>query len=209
MAMISSLVHSASIFVVALFLSLFLLDVSWESFFLHKRKLLISFLVFFFPPLIGCGMHSRLLECGFAVTIITDIYECSVFSLIPSILFLSRQFFLLYSADYVLFWNNFFYVFCIVCLYYSITILSQKLFKKEGMGAGDMYFIAALSSYIDPLRIMFIFFLASFLGVCYGLFYFLLYQKSLEGIPFIPLLYVATSVVQYDSIYFLLNEFFI
>lgn len=207
--MIGDIAYPIGIFGVALIIAFFLLEVSFDTFLFHKKKLLISFLVFFFPPLIGCGMHSRLLECGFAVTIITDIYECSVFLIIPFFLFLWRQFFLLYSADYVLFWNNFFYVFCIVCLYYSITILSQKLFKKEGMGAGDMYFIAALSSYIDPLRIMFIFFLASFLGVCYGLFYFLLYQKSLEGIPFIPFLYVATSVVQYDSIYFLLNEFFI
>jgi prepilin signal peptidase PulO-like enzyme (type II secretory pathway) len=204
-----SVVYPIGIFGVALIVAFFLLDLSWDSFFIHKKKLLISFLVFCVPCLIGCPIPSTLLESGFAVTIITDIYECSVFSIIPLILFLWRQLFLLCIGDYLLLWNNFFYVFCVVGIYYSITTLSQKLFKKEGIGRGDMYFIAALSSYIDPMRILFVFFLASFLGVCYGVLYFLFFRRSLDGLPFIPFVYIGASLVQYDAIYFILYAFFL
>lgn len=204
-----SMVYPIGIFGAALIIAFFLLDLSWKFFFIHKKKLLISFLVFCIPYVIGCRLPSHLLECGFAVTIITDIYECSVFSIIPFILFLWRQLCLLYSGDYLLLWNNFFYVFCVVSVYYSITTLSQKLFKKEGMGQGDMYFIAALSSYIDPMRNLFVFFLASFLGVCYGVLYFLFFRRSLEGLPLIPFLYIGASLVQCDTIHFFLYTFFL
>jgi leader peptidase (prepilin peptidase) / N-methyltransferase len=79
-------------------------------------------------------------------------------------------------------------------LLYSTAFISQKITKKEALGGGDVklfIFIGFLVTY--QLGILTLF-LASLLGLIYGM---IKYRDKHNGIPLVPFIFIATIIVYF------------
>jgi len=72
---------------------------------------------------------------------------------------------------------------------YFVGTLFKYLKRKEGLGVGDMEFLAMIGSFLGPSGAFFSLFLGSLLGTVIGVTYIAYYKKQRDlRIPFIPFL---------------------
>lgn len=66
--------------------------------------------------------------------------------------------------------------------------LFTLVFKKEGIGQGDMKVLAALGAWLGTKPLLFIILIASILGIVFGLLSMLFQNKNTVKLPFVPFL---------------------
>ncbi len=79
-------------------------------------------------------------------------------------------------------------------LFYGIAELCPLVFGKEGMGGGDIKYIAGVGALLGWKSVLLVIFVGSFLGAVIGLALMLIWKKG-SKIPFGPYLAAATYIV--------------
>lgn len=80
-------------------------------------------------------------------------------------------------------------------LLYFVGTLFKYLKRKEGLGVGDMEFLAMIGSFLGPMGVWFSLFLGSVLGAIIGMTYISYYKRKRDlKIPFIPFLAFGAMV---------------
>lgn len=77
----------------------------------------------------------------------------------------------------------------------SIAIFSQRIFKKEALGTGDMLLFIVLSPLFHLNKMLLLVLTACLLGIFYYLLYWRIKKQKLEKLPFIPFISTATLMV--------------
>ncbi|SUT90957.1 leader peptidase HopD [Actinobacillus lignieresii] len=91
-------------------------------------------------------------------------------------------------------------LFC--CLFFGMLgLCSHLIFKKEILGSGDSLLFIALSPLFSLEDVFLLLLIASFSGIAFYLFYFLVMKKTLKKLPFIPFISFSTFVLIIDKIY--------
>ena len=193
------------IFLCSLGVAFFLLEEVSFFGFIQKNyiSILFSVIIYCIPKLFFPSQISFFLDIGFCITIITDIIEYSVFSIIPMLL-------IFYSFISHLLQGNYYFIFIstlnsiiIYGIFLLLIFFIKKLFNKEGLGVGDLYFYFIFVWYFDLCFLGISFFLASLLGLFFILLHKLIFFKKpfKQIIPFIPCLYLSILILQIDIIY--------
>lgn len=77
-----------------------------------------------------------------------------------------------------------------------IAVAGEKIFKKEAMGGGDIKLIAAIGACVGIVNVLWVIFLASFIGGIAGLILIMAGKKKrLDTIPFGPYISIGAFVV--------------
>lgn len=88
-------------------------------------------------------------------------------------------------------------------MFFILILLIKKMFNKDGLGLGDLYFYFMLVWYFDLYFLFLSFFLASLFGLFFILLYKLIFFKKplIRIIPFIPCLYFSISCLQIETFF--------
>lgn len=193
------------IFLLSLCISYFLLDnIGVYNFcMINYQKVLYSFIIYIFPKVLFLPEIPILLDIGFCISIITDIIEYSVYSIIPLLNILSCVGFALYFGNYNYIFFNIINIIIIYGIFFILILLIKKMFNKDGLGVGDLYFYFMFVWYFDLFFLFLSFFLASIFGLFFILLYKLIFFKKplIRIIPFIPFLYLSICCLQVESVF--------
>jgi leader peptidase (prepilin peptidase)/N-methyltransferase len=74
---------------------------------------------------------------------------------------------------------------------WTISKAFLKIKKKEGLGLGDADIIALIAAYVGLLASIRIIFIASLMGLCFIIAYYVTTKKIINKLPFGPLLSLA------------------
>lgn len=129
-------------------------------------------------------LYLSLLDCLYFLTDIRLIVIIFILSLSDVIFFHSylSELRLLSLFFTVLFFTLFFYLY-------------HWLFRKEGIGSGDMILFCALSPLFSPIEMIYLLLYASLLGCFYSSGYFLLKKCKVHKLPFIPFITVSVLIL--------------
>ncbi len=199
------------IFLLSIAISFFLLDdISFYNF-IHKQyiNIFISFLIYIMPKVIFFINMPFLLDFAFCITIITDIIDYSVFSIIPSLLIIISFIYNILYGYYDILYYSLVNTVAIYIFFSFLILLIKKLFKKDGLGLGDLYFYFIIAWYFDLYFLLLSFLISSLVGLFFIIFYKLIFfEKDIKRmIPFIPCLYIGVSLLKVNYIYKVLFEF--
>lgn len=193
------------IFLFSLLISFLLLDkLSWKNFIaIDYKNIIAAGIIYFIPKILGVSSIHFLLDIGFCITIITDIIEYSVFSIIPAILIFHSFLSCLFYSNYSLLFYSIFKTIIIYMIFLLLMKSIKKFFNKDGLGIGDLYFYFIFVWYFDLYFLLLSFFIASFLGLLFIILHKIIFFKAplKEMIPFIPCLYLSISMLQIESFY--------
>lgn len=193
------------IFIFSFCVSLYLLEKKISN--INYSKIIVANFIYFIPKILGYTVSSLLLDAAFCITLITDIYEYSVFTVIPMVCYIIGLGSLFYFNNFNLMIEVIGKSFILWVLYKAIVFISQIFFNQEGFGKGDFYFLLGIIPYFDFIHFFILFFLACFGATIYSLFFSILFCKRIMGVPFIPFLYIAASLVSDDFIYLSIIKF--
>jgi hypothetical protein len=205
------IVVSCLVFLFSLLVSFFLLDsISLFDFCIkNKRKIFFSAIVYILPKIFFLQSIPFILDVGLCITIITDLIEYSVFSIVPAILILYSFLIALYSGCYTMIIYSIIYTILIYVVFIFLELLIKRFFGKVGLGLGDLYFYFVFAWFFDLYFLFLSFFVASLLGLFFILFYKLIFfRRPLKKIiPFIPFLYLSISILQIKKFFIYVSCF--
>lgn len=85
-------------------------------------------------------------------------------------------------------------------IFYTLSLLAVIIFKKEGMGFGDVKLMAALGFLFGIKNILVITLVSFFLGAIIGILLITLNKKNVDSyIPFGPFIVIATIIIMFVS----------
>lgn len=194
-----------------LYLSFLLLhyEMTFLQFFMqYKNKIFFAFVIFFLPKLSYFDINqellfdSVLLNSAFIVTIITDIIEESVFTIVPLAVILIKIILLTHSKQYGSLFFSIILFLTIFFIYFLIHFLSTRLLNKEVIGFGDILFYFVLSFYYSAIELLFSFWIASVIGIIFIIMNKCLkWQEKIKNkIPFIPCIYLSIEIIKYQAV---------
>ncbi len=191
----------SGIFFIALIIVFFLLheNETFSSFFLKfYPQVLVSCFIFFFPKLLYSIYLPLLLESAFAITILTDIIDYSVFSIIPFITIFFSIIENIYYQKYSVILSSIWKSILVFIFFYFLIFFIKKIFKKDGLGLGDVYFYFIFVWYYDLYFLLLSFFFACLLALGFIFLYKIMFFKEplKEMIPFIPFVYLSISLLK-------------
>ncbi len=201
------------IFLVSLYISFILLEE--RSFYVfclkNYRMITASAIIYLFPKIVCLSEISLLLDIGFCITIITDMIEYSVFSIIPITIIIYSFLICLYHQYYAILLYKMVNIIILYIVFLLLNKLIRGIFNKDALGSGDLYFYFIFVWYFDLYFLFLSFFVASLFGLIFILFYKLIFfKKPLKKIiPFIPCLYLSISVLQVESVFNNISSFFL
>jgi hypothetical protein len=201
------MLYSFFIFLLACIFSAWLLD--YENVFImfgkERRAVLISGAIYMVPKLFLLLPldYSYIVELAWAISILTDVIDYSVFSIVTKILCAEVIIKSIYFCDYIFLCYGLLRIAGAFAVYLMLTNIVSWCFKKEGLGVGDLYFYSALCFYYDAFFLILSFFISSIIGLCFILCDSIYHYKKpmRQIIPFIPCIYLSIIILQNKLIY--------